>query len=807
MARPSGSSKPLLHHFTARRLAACLLLVIALGLAGCVSLADPETSQVQPRDTLFTLPADGSLKAGQSFTSRRSGLQSVTVTVEVPDTQQADLTFGLYTAKTSEAPLYQVTLRVRSGSVTVSFPAQAQPGAYQFTLQAGGAAVNLKGAQDDYYPAGSAMLNGQPTTGDLAFSTTYDYGLVEAWADFTAGLRQAWLVIPLLAVLVLPGSLLLALAPAGQAADLGEWLAYAGGLSLAVLPLVMLWTGLAGLAWSPGWLWAGALAAVGLLAWLAWRRKAWRNLHLDGIDGGFAAVILGSLLLRLAMVRDMAGPAWVDSVHHALITRLILQHGALPASFAPFFQIAPTDYHPGFHVGLAAYLWLSGTPLVNGMLLYGQFLNALAVPSVYLFTTTLTRSRPAGLAAAIFCGFCTPMPAYYTSWSRYTQLAGLIILPVVGAGFQKGLQFFTQEPAAQGARALLRKFFRGFGLPCLAAAGLLLVHYRVALFCTLFMLGWFLMRQWQEAGIELKFGPAAVLAGTASAIAALASLPWLAPLLRNTLLPLSGASTDQALFSGFSWRFLTTGLGAPVIALAVMGLVFALLLEKRFIWVLLTWTTSLVLLANPQLLHLPMVTSNNITMEISLYLPLCLLAGFAAALAIASVEGANGRWLSAALAGVALVTGLLGAQQLLPILNEGTMLLRQADLPALEWAQQSLPAGSQVAVNSFLWGYGAYAGADGGYWLEPLSGVRTLPPPVAAYANPAYVQQVTALTGQIAQVGQVPARLAEVLRQAGIAYVFSGQRGGPLSPIALAASPEFKTLYHQDSVWIFYVKP
>ena len=35
--------------------------------------------------------------------------------------------------------------------------------------------------------------------------------------------------------------------------------------------------------------------------------------------------------------------------------------------------------------------------------------------------------RIGGLAAALIVGVFTPMPAYYTSWGRYTQLAALLI--------------------------------------------------------------------------------------------------------------------------------------------------------------------------------------------------------------------------------------------------------------------------------------------------------------------------------------------------------------------------------------------
>ena len=140
-------------------------------------------------------------------------------------------------------------------------------------------------------------------------------------------------------------------------------------------------------------------------------------------------IFLLSLGVRLVMARDLSAPAWVNSIHHATITRLILEQGGFPSTYAPYIEIDAAEYHAGFHSTLAVFQWLSGLETPEAMLLLGQVLNALIVFAVYLLAVTLTRQRTAGLAAAAVAGLFTPMPAYYTSWGRYTQLAGLLILP------------------------------------------------------------------------------------------------------------------------------------------------------------------------------------------------------------------------------------------------------------------------------------------------------------------------------------------------------------------------------------------
>jgi hypothetical protein len=61
------------------------------------------------------------------------------------------------------------------------------------------------------------------------------------------------------------------------------------------------------------------------------------------------------------------------------------------------------------------------------------------------------------------------------------------------------------------------------------------------------------------------------------------------------------------------------------------------------------------------------------------------------------------------------VVAILGARQLISIINPITVLSRSADLPAIEWVKANLPQDETIVINPFSWGYGIYAGADGGF--------------------------------------------------------------------------------------------
>jgi hypothetical protein len=166
-----------------------------------------------------------------------------------------------------------------------------------------------------------------------------------------------------------------------------------------------------------------------------------------------------------------------------------------------------------------------------------------------------------------------------------------------------------------------------------------------------------------------------------------------------------------------------------------------------------------------------------------------------------------GRWRSlyaGLLAALGLGLALLGARQLIPILNPVTLLFREADRPAMSWIRENLPEDGTVLINPFAWGYGLYAGNDGGAWISPLTGRKTVPPPVLyGFGDPASIQQINAISQQAIEKSADPVELHASLKTWGIPYLYVGRRGGVFSPQRLQGSGLFETLYARDGVWIF----
>lgn len=813
-----------------------IALFAMLLTTSCVSLADPETSQVHEREIAATLQAGGEA-VGQTLVSRRSGLDSLTLWLSSNDPKpQGSLVFELFHSPEDITPLFQTELPTGDvqgkKAVKITFPAQDDPPgqAYYLRLRAVGKNLEVYGRLENIYLPGDIITN-PSREADLAFRTTYRYGWDALWEDLLHWGKYAWLVIPLGLFLLVPGWLLLDLAGGFHSKDFGAWIAMVVGISMAVVPVIMLWTTVLNLPWSSSAVWIALILLTGIQIARHWKnirllfnrpipsqespsrqKTSWMKKYSHPMF--LLILFIVTLFTRMVMVRDAATPLWVDSVHHGLITRLILNHGNFPATFAPYLSIQPTEYHPGFHSLAASLVWLTGLEIDQALLVLGQVLSSLAVFSSYLFTVSLVKNRTAGLAAAALTGLFTPMPAYYASWGRYTHLAGMLVLPVFLTLF---IQFLDLPPARKnpnqtGQPVRERWYVVGQSLLlCLVAAGLFLLHYRVATFGLLLALAALFLqprsrnRPWRKKWMQSFLAALGTLMVTA---------PWILPFIQHILLPrLETTGTRQPLFGGFAWQYLTSGSGTITLILALFGLILGISLRRRFAFLLVLWMALLFLLPNLSAFGLPGgYLVNHTAVEISLYLPISLLGGYALSFGMSLLEKMIPRnWQGGTrliILLIAIFFGFLGAQKIVPLLNPITFLSRQADQAAITWINENLPADGTFAINPFLWGYGFYAGSDGGYWLSPLTGHLTLPPPVLYGASSLEERdRINYFCEQVMANGKDAQELWHLFQQNNVQYVFLGAKGGEISPQVLGESERFHLLYAKEGAWIYEVMP
>ncbi|MCS6880008.1 MAG: hypothetical protein RMK84_04680 [Oscillochloridaceae bacterium] len=615
---------------------------------------------------------------------------------------------------------------------------------------------------------------------------------------------------------VLPGWALLRRWRGAAWLTLTEQLILGLGVGMALYPCVILALHLLGLQVGPALGWALPLLALPLLLW-SYRRPVaplpnWRAREPGGAfwPGTALLIVTGGIVgVRCLAVRGLEVPLWGDSVHHAMIAQLIVDHQGLFRSWEPYAALQTFTYHFGFHAHAAAIVWMTGIATPRAVVIIGQIANIAAVLAIYPLALRLGRSRWAGIAALLLAGLLAPMPMLYVHWGRYTQLAGQVMLPVAVY-----LAWRLLEAPRREWRLLL--------IASITFAGLVLTHYRIAIFALCFfpavmvVCGWGSWREW-----ALRLGLLALLSGGLAA-------PWLLRVLGGQLPVVLGsivaasATRDVAAPGADSLNVMGGPLfflPAPVWYALPVALLWAVWRRNRAVLAVALWWLLALLLVNPHVFGLPGAgTLTNFTWLIAAYIPAGLILG-------ALAGGLPGRisrpgLLAALTLGVAGLAWWGGAQRLQQLDLTTTAMVEPADLRAFEWIRRSTPAEARFLVNGFFPNPEVVVGSDGGWWLPLLARRETTLPPILYIAEhgprPDYRMWINELYAAVHDLGITHPRTIARLRERGVTHVYLGQRGGTvgygggeqiIAPEALLGNAAFRLVYHEDQVWIFALQP
>ncbi|NLD74030.1 MAG: hypothetical protein GX649_15110, partial [Chloroflexi bacterium] len=656
--------------------------------------------------------------------------------------------------------------------------------------------------------------------GDLALTTYYRYTPAAAVGDLAAGLAafapRAGALLPGL-LLLLPGWALALWLPLDPRWDLWTRLALVLALSLAFWAMLTLWAGTLGVNAGGSRVWV-VLGAAGIAA--VWALARGRRVFRAGMGarGAWPAHLAMVLVLALAVagrtlnVRDLVTPNWVDSLHHTLITRLISEAGGVPATYLPYLPVEDLHYHFGFHAAAAGLTWLAPLRADEAVLLLGQALSALAPLAAYALAVWLFRRRWAGVGAALVAGAVSYMPAYYASWGRYTQLAGLVMLPLA---------------CQVAARALRRDGARYLPAAALLAAGLALVHYRVLL---LYLAAWPLMAVGQALGEERRWralgrvaarivGRGLVVGGPALALIG----PW-AWRFAAQVFPRVASTYGGWAAQGDGADVLSVGLlGAywmrPVLITAGVGLLWGLVRRQGAALLLGLWVGAWFLAANLRVLGLRDIwLLDNDAVLISLWLPAGALCGYLVADATALVAARLrarwahlpwGYWRGVVLLTAVVILGVLGTWTHADIVNPVTVLVAEEDLQAMDWIREHAPPEALFLVNSHGWQGEIRMGSDAGWWLPMLADRRaTMPAVLYHHGTAAYREAVRDLSLAVEEADSPddPALLARLAAE-GVTHVYVGAKGGHLLPRDLDPSPHYRVIYSDGPVRVYEFVP
>jgi hypothetical protein len=787
------------------RLVAVGLVGAALS-AGCARPVDLAASQERAR--ALTGPLGPAGCNGQFFVAGRDGLSTLEVMLEAPP-GAPPVRLTLY-----EDPPGQQVAGVSAtpsgpGMLRFDFPAQggSRGRRYRFCLDADApTAVRAWYAPDLARPGEPRTEGGREAVGALAFRARYLPSPPVVLSDAAETARRSAGVLAVLALAVLGPGLALSLAalgPVGRDDALGgaaDLLAAAPGG--AALSIALLWW-IATLArWPVDARLLVAVLAFGVVAsavgLLRRRGRAQEPAgHERGVGprrgGGFdlawlLALWAAALVVRLAVVRDLALPAWIDAPQHGYLTERLIAARGVPDDFGPLVDAAPFSYHFGFHALAATASLITGAAPADAVLVTGQFLSAAAAPTAYLLVRLYRGSPTAGLAAAALAGLVSVMPSYYVSWSRFTQLAGLIAAPTwlaivrrTGAG-----------PAAAAAAGA-------------ASAALLLVHPRIAVMAALLAAvdALCLGREWSWRWRWLGLGGALGLG---------LSAPWLWRLVGGLLPRMSVGLEAASAANTLDLAPLSTGSDPELYGAAAAVAVAGVLAGRRSPLAALLWLGLVAAFSNSARLGLPGgAYLGNPAVLISLWLPAAALVGAGVGAALDAIgprlRPAARRWLHGLVPPLLLVAGCALSGDALASLNPSTVLATERDRRVLERLDEVVPADDLIAVNSRPWQFSIHAGADAGAWIGVATRARAIVPPVLYALEPAerFTARSERLAGWEAADGD-PAALAERMRLFGARWLFVGERGGAVDAGALTPDAGFELVLADGGARLFRLR-
>lgn len=755
---------------------------------------------------------------GQTFVARHSGLSGIEFFLLSANEHPLTLTLHLRTDIGSGEDLVTVPVQLPADAAPrfyrFSFPPlDDSHGQYYYAFLEAPSGVSVAMAGGEAYLDGAAYQSHQPLDAQATFRLVYAPGIM-ALDLLKAGLGWVGFLVIAGLLFVVPGWALLAWLLRDGRIAWAEMLGLAVGVSLALYPVLILWTNLVGLQLGALYVWLPVACGLVALIWRyrTWRpRKGWDTVRQWACSETFwpDLVLLGVLALvfsaRLLVIRSLEAPMWGDSYQHTMIAQLLVDNGGLFDSWVPYAELDRFTYHFGFHSAVAALTWLTGVTAVTATLWIGQLLNGLAVLAVYPLAVRVSGSRWGGTFAVLLAGLLSPMPMFYTNWGRYTQLAGLVILPVA--------VWLTWEAVERPQRHLLL-----LTLVALVVGGLALTHYRVLIFYAAFMLALVLVSvHWSTLQeILLRLGWIAVGAGVLF-------LPWLtnatgANFFHIFQLQLTKPSAQLSTFdkSSNAVGSLETYL-APIWWLTMaLGLGVGMWRRQRGVLLIGLWWFLLLIATNPAWLSLPgSGIISNFALFITAYLPAGLLGG--ALFGCLTQSLAERQWTSVLFVSIVLCLGLWGTSERIGDLDPAShALVTRPDVRAATWINENTPAEAKFLVNYFF-AYGDYVivGADGGWWLPLLAERQNTVPPLnygnELGVNSAYRQRTEGLARQVKEMGVDDPAVLDLLDDEGVTHVYIGQQqgrvnySGPhiLDPETLLKSPDYRLVYHQDRVWIF----
>jgi hypothetical protein len=826
--------------------------LIVLFLTACGTANSSEQPQ---HGELVRLYPGSSL--GQTLVARFDGLNEIEIYIESQETGDGQLVLTVWDKPSgsskkitqSSLPLDEIT---GHGTYSLAFnPINNSTNEYYYLELAieGQGSILVGVDQGDVYYNHSLYLNREPTDGQLGFRPHYDpvqllFGLVEE------GLTWAAILTIGLWLFVIPGWAILSLTfRRWSSLNWKVKLGLSAGTSLAIYPVLLLWTDLIGV--HLGALYAWLPAAAGTLI-ILWRNRSTlsrirpksvkideeisRRNSLTEYANNFEAwlpdvLFLVLLILIIAVrfwhIRNLDAPMWGDSYQHTMIAQLFVDNAGLFTNWEPYVPYYSLTVHFGFPVTAALISWLTSMPILKATLITGQILNVMAVVTLVPLAARFgAKNRWTGIGVLLVAGLLSLMPAFYVNWGRYAQLAGLVILPVA----LWALWDLGGSPQETGDKRTLSNQLIAILLTGTLIAGMALSYYRMVFYLVFFTIAWSLVWgviKWKKR-VDLWVKAVFTLVGIAAASLTFI-LPWVLRVSGSNLAGVVAAgisigSTLEWVLADFQvWREITTYVPTFLLIAGTFALVWAAIRRRWVVFILPLWMLLLTLYIGGQLINLPGANlMQSFAILISLYIPIGLIIGWLIDDSVLLIDMQKSNLRTITIPIILVCLGLWGALNLRSIPQPETYaLIRRTDMHAMSWIRENIPPGDRILVEGFTINNASSAvGSDAGWWISLLAERENSMPPQYALMNevslPAdYSEQVVNLTAALENTNLDTQKALGVLCDHNISHIYIGQGQGKIRlggqqlfwPQEFEDSRHYELIYHQDRVYIFSITP
>ncbi len=785
------------------------------------------------------------LAIGQSFVSQQAGLSTVQISVSGVSRAE-NVSLQILSGIDASMPIRSATIHVEPVSahqqLNFRFEPIANSARTPYLLRMWfepNSSLSVGAADQSTYLSGIAYVGESPINKQLSFRLTY--GVLPMLVQLV-GESARWIGLFLIALLMIliPGTAIwLWLKPDSMDISAMEVMCITYGLGAAVIPIATVWVGLFGLKINLivilG-LFGFCLVAIGFMLinnkslWRGSQEKLFTYWHqvktgrlalppITSTAWGYATLAVVCLLIvigRFYAIRSLEYPMWGDSVHHTIISELLLENGGLFQSWQPFAPMVSFTYHFGFHVLASIFGQLAGLEANQAVLIYGQVVNCVAVFVLFPLGKRISGSIWGGILTVMIAGIAIPMPFMYVNWGRYTQLAGQVLLPIV---FLMTSTLLTRKPS--------------FGLGLMVTvlvAGLALTHYRIALICLVWLACLLVVTIISRKNLLRAHIIQFIWMG---AMAIILLIPWALQTLEGNLPTFVGTSLAPANVqstAGEVFNDLPDLLSLMPMTLWILFGVSAIFLCIRRNWLTIAVITACVaslILTNPGWLGLPgngLIT--NFALSIASYIPAAITIGGASGYVLDWSLRRLARWpiqsttyQKIALTSLAIVlisTGAFFTNRELGLVNPmSAVMVTEPDIRMFEWIEANTTRDSVFAVNSFL----AYdnklvVGSDAGWWLPFATRRKSILPPILYSAEkgpyPQYAGDVLQFHKELLATNEQT--LASLLMRAKIDYIFIGQRDGrvntqspSLSRLDLANAKSIRLVHQIDGARLYKV--